>query len=312
MNVTLRQLRYLQALAATGHFGRAAERCGVSQPALSMQIVALERIMGGDLVERHAGGARLTRLGADVTRRAGTVLAEVGELEHLARVRLPPLSGRLTLGVIPSIGPYLLPALLPHLRQHHRALALTIRETVTANLIGELQAGEIDVALISLPAGQAGLVERAIFRDPFRLAVPSQMPEPEGGWRAEALGEAHLLLLEDGHCLRDQTLAACGSAIGAAARGAGVASLETVLHLVAAGHGITLLPEIFVSRFRAESHPGIRVVALEAPAPARHLGLCWRAANARRADFEALAEAIAAIAPGTPGLGTAEFGRQGH
>ncbi|WP_150287241.1 LysR substrate-binding domain-containing protein [Rhabdaerophilum calidifontis] len=313
MSITLRHLRYLQALAGTGHFGRAAERCAVTQPALSAQIRDLEAIMGQVLVERHPGGARLTPFGRQVVARAGPILDEVAALERLGRDRAPVLSGDFALGIIPSIAPYLLPDLLPRLDADYPELVLRIRETVTANLVAELIAGGIDLALLSLPLGEAGLVEEPLFEDPFLLAVPEGLPEPpDGAWIGYARDAGRLLLLEDGHCLRDQTVAACGAVLGNAGRASGVASLETVWQLVAAGQGITLVPALFVARLGAERARGIRIVPAGEPPPARRVGLAFRASDPRRADHAALAAAIRAVAPGGAAIAPRNFDAAHH
>ncbi len=233
--ITLRQLRYFRALAAAGHFGRAAEAAGVSQPALSMQLRELESDLGGVLVERTSTGAELTDLGTEVATRAGEILAAVRDLQALAETRGPPLAAPVHLGVIPSVAPFLLPRLLERVAAAHPHARLSLRETVTDTLVGELVAGALDAIIVSLPLDNDRLVELAAFDDVFLLAAPV------GSFHArrkradpERIGADELLLLEDGHCLRDQALAVCRLIDPRRLNSVGATSLATVLQLVAA------------------------------------------------------------------------------
>ena len=285
---SLKQLRYLSALASAGHFGRAAESAGISQPALSMQIRELERMLGGPLVERTAAGARLTELGIDVAARATQILAAVRDLEDLAFARGDILAGPLRLGIIPSIAPFLLPRLLDAAGAHYPRLRLTVRETITRSLVDELVAGELDAIVASLPLGNPELTEAAAFEDPFLLAAPAGSPHAQRSPAlADLISAEDLLLLEDGHCLRDQALEVCAAIDPRRLRSFGATSLATLLQLVAAGHGITLLPQIAVA---AGASPGNRVniIRFADPEPRRTIAVAWRKSSPRERDFRAL------------------------
>jgi LysR family hydrogen peroxide-inducible transcriptional activator len=277
---SLKQLRYLNALAAAGHFGRAAENAGISQPALSMQIRELERTLGAPLVERTAAGARLTELGTDVAARATQILAAVRDLEDLAFARGAILAGPLRLGIIPSIAPFLLPRLLDAAGARYPGLRLTVRETVTRSLVDELVAGELDAIVASLPLGNPELTEAAAFDDPFLLAA-----------LADLISAEELLLLEDGHCLRDQALEVCAAIDPRRLRSFGATSLATLLQLVAAGHGITLLPQLAVAA-GASPDNRVNIVRFADPEPRRTVAVAWRKSSPRERDFRALAELV--------------------
>jgi LysR family transcriptional regulator, hydrogen peroxide-inducible genes activator len=305
MKITLRQLRYLDALASEGHFGRAADKSAVTQPALSTQIRELEDALGCRLVERVPTGARLTTLGAAIVQRARRILADVGELEDFARAASDQVAGPMSLGVIPSIAPYLLPRLLPLLAATYPDLQLTIRETVTATLVDELNQGQLDVIVASSPLGDSNIVERPLFRDAFLLALPPKGAYALGTFTSAAdIPAEALLLLEDGHCLRDQALASCGAIDARRLRNAGVTSLTTILHLVAAGQGITLLPELFLSAGQVDEGL-IRLVRFAEPEPHRMICLAWRKTSPLAGIYEKIAMAAEGLAnTRTPGLGT--------
>lgn len=297
MRITLRQLRYLDALAVEGHFGRAAERAAVSQPALSAQIRELEEALGCQLIERAASGARLTPAGQDIVTRGRRILAEVEDLEAFARAATDPAAGSLRLGIIPSIGPYLLPKLLSTLAEAFPALKVGVRETVTAGLIGELQAGALDLLIASLPLGDPSFVEVPVFTDSFLLATPATGPLSLGAFdRAADIPAETLLLLEDGHCLRDQTLASCGALDARRLTRAGVTSLATILQLVAAGQGITLLPELFLAATPLDAGR-VRLRRFSAPEPHRTIGLAWRRSSPLSALCERIADLTAQLRP---------------
>jgi LysR family hydrogen peroxide-inducible transcriptional activator len=296
MTVTLRQLRYLDALAATGHFGRAAEASGISQPALSMQIRELEAFLGGAVVERTAAGATLTELGREVAARSGRILALVRDLEDLGATQGAPLTGPLRLGVIPSIAPYLLPKLIAATSRAYPDLRLTVRESVTRSLMSELAAGTLDAIVASVPLGGDDFAEAPAFDDRFLLAVPAGSPHAR---RKPALTELiatdELLLLEDGHCLRDQALEVCSAIDPKRLRSYGATSLSTVLHLVAAGQGITFVPEMAVDA-SLRANRDIALVPFANPAPHRTVGIAWRRTSPRERDFEALAALLRPLA----------------
>lgn len=297
MRITLRQLRYLDALATEGHFGRAAERVAISQPALSAQIRELEEALGCQLVERATSGARLTQAGQEVVVRGQRILAEVEDLEAFVRVAADPAVGSLRLGVIPSIGPYLLPKLLQSLAETFPSLKVGVRETVTASLVGELQDGTLDVVVASLPLEDPSFVEVPVFTDAFLLATPAAGPLSLGVFETAAdIPTEALLLLEDGHCLRDQTLASCGALDARRLTRAGVTSLATILQLVAAGQGITLLPELFLAATAVDTGR-VRLRRFQSPEPHRTIGLAWRRSSPLTALCERIAQLTAKLKP---------------
>jgi LysR family hydrogen peroxide-inducible transcriptional activator len=302
MRVTLRQLRYLDAVAAEGHFGRAAERVSVSQPALSAQIRELEETLGCQLIERIPSGARLTAPGRLIVDRARRILAEVIDLEALARTVADPTSGRLKLGVIPSIGPYLLPRLLPMMGEAFPRLTVSVRETITATLAAELVDGTLDIAIVSLPLDDPSLIELPVFEDAFLLATPARGPLSLGSFdSAGDIPTEALLLLEDGHCLREQALASCGAIDSRRLTRAGVTSLNTILHLVAAGQGITLLPELFLAAMPL-GVGDVRIKRFAAPEPSRTVGIVFRRSSPLGPLAERLASLMAALKPDTSAL----------
>ena len=287
--ISLKQLHYFDLLAASGHFGRAAERAGVTQPALSMQIGSLERSLGAALVERAASGARLTDLGAEVAERGARILAAVRDLESLALARGEVLAGPLRLGIIPSVAPFLLPRLLDVALARYPALRLSVRETITATLLEELVAGELDAIVASLPLQGGELEEEASFEDAFLLAAPSGSPHAlQSPALAELIAADELLLLEDGHCIRDQALAVCHAIDPRRLRSFGATSFSTLLQLVATGHGVTLLPQLAADAGIA-SDARLAVVRFAEPEPSRTIGVAWRRSSPRERDFRVLA-----------------------
>ncbi len=293
--VTLRQLRYLESLARHRHFGRAAEACAVSQPALSMQIKDLEHDLGAVLVERRSNDVSLTETGLEIARRAERILSEVSDLEDFARHRGAVLTGTLRFGVIPSIAPYLLPRLLPVLQERHPDLELELRETQTRFLVEELTRGSLDVVMIALPAPVAEIETLPLFDDAFLLAAPSGDALPaRNRITADDIDPERLILLEEGHCLRDQALAFCSDASGGSLRELGATSLTTVMQMVANGYGITLIPEIAVPVEARDDR--VRLLRFAKPEPFRTVGLGWRRTSPRAHDFRALGEIVSAVA----------------
>lgn len=286
---TLRQLRYLVALAEHGHFGRAAASCHVTQPALSMQIRDLEAELDLTLVERSHGGASLTEDGEELAERARALTAGVKDLEDFARERKGQQARRLILGVIPSIAPYLLPRILPELQAVLPGLDLKVRETQTATLMAELALGDLDAVIAALPLVGDGIETQALFSDPFLLAAPAD--DPVRVQDPRALPADRLLLLEEGHCLRDQALGVCAisdlSAFGAT-------SLTTLLHLVAHGQGITLLPKMAADDLSDER---ISVTPFAEPQPARVVAMAWRAGSPRKRKLREIAARMTQAAP---------------
>jgi LysR family transcriptional regulator, hydrogen peroxide-inducible genes activator len=300
--LTLRQLRYLEALAEHRHFGRAAKACAVSQPALSMQIRDLERLLGVELVERRPGEVVLTEVGAEVARRGRRMLAASRDLVDFARHQGRLLTGRLTLGVIPTIAPYLLPTILPVLQRRYPDLRVELRETQTKVLLEELSRGALDVIMLALPIPDSDLEAVRLFDDPFLLAVPATDPRPATARvRPDDIDQERLILLEEGHCLRDQAVAYCGNALNAGALGLGATSLATVMQMVANGYGVTLVPQVAVD---VEVRDGrVKLLRFAPPQPARTIGLAWRHTSPRKVDFIALGELV------TETLGIAEAHR---
>ncbi|WP_432256224.1 LysR substrate-binding domain-containing protein [Limimaricola sp. AA108-03] len=278
MNPSLKQLRYFVALAETGGFGRAAETVFVSQPALSQQIKELEAILGVELVERLPRGIRLTRAGREVLERSRRILGEVAELERAARLSRG-LTGRLRLGVIPTVAPYLLPIALTRLRARDLTLDIRVREAQTETLLDDLEAGRVDAVVAALPLPVAGLAVEPLVSDRFVLAgtaarLARWVGDPEA-LRPTSLAPDQLLLLDEGHCLADQALEVCGLR-GRGRVDLGASSLATLSGLVAEGFGLTLLPEIAL-RAETAAAPGLALMRFAAPEPARELALVRRA-----------------------------------
>jgi LysR family hydrogen peroxide-inducible transcriptional activator len=288
--ITLRQLRYLSSLARHRHFGRVAEDCAVTQPALSMQIRELEREIGADLVERRPGEIVLTNIGIEVTERADQILAASRDLVDFARHR-DVLSGQLRLGIIPTLAPYILPQVLPRLQADQPRLRLEVRETQTKILLEELARGALDAVMLALPAEGADVETLPLFDDPFLLALPAADPSPERDRvGVEDVDLNLLILLEEGHCLRDQALAFCATPRRDAPAGLGATSLATVMQMVANGYGVTLVPEVAIG---VEVHDRrVKLKRFVKPEPARTIGLAWRRTSPRRRDFEALGKIV--------------------
>jgi LysR family hydrogen peroxide-inducible transcriptional activator len=297
--ITLRQLRYLQALAQHRHFGRAADACAVTQPALSMQIRELEKELEVDLVERRPGEAALTESGTEVARRAERVLAAARDLVDFARHRGRTLSGRLKLGIIPTLAPYVLPKVLPSLQARYPDLTVELRETQTKALIEELVAGKLDAIMLALPLPDAEIETMRLFDDAFLLAVPAGDPLPRSARvNPREIDQQRLILLEEGHCLRDQALAYCATARTQMPLRLGATSLATVMQMVANGYGVTLVPEVAVDvEVRDER---VKLLRFTAPEPGRTIGLGWRRTSPRKADFLALGEIAVEALGGAP------------
>lgn len=275
IGVTLKQLRYFDALARHAHFGRAADACAISQPALSMQIRELEDNLGTALVERGARQVRLTALGEEFAQRVRDILRAVDELGELARASGDSLVGRLRLGVIPTVAPYLLPAIIGALTRAHAGIDIRVRETQTPRLISDLVEGRLDAALVALPVSEPALTEMALFSEEFVLVRPAEdagKPVPSG----EALGTMRLLLLEEGHCFREQALSFCSLSARPRELLDG-SSLSTLVQMVGTGFGVTLIPEMAVE-VETRSAP-VSLARFQDPKPTRTLGLVWRSTN---------------------------------
>ncbi len=289
--ISTKQLTYFDAVARLAHFGRAAEECAVTQPALSMQIQELERELGVKLVERGRT-VRLTDAGEEVARRTAHILAEIHGLADLGASRRAPLTGRLRLGVIPSIAPYVLPRVLQVLKATYPDLDLQIRETLTEYLVAQVEEGSLDAALLALPLDGSALETMPLFEDRFLLAMSDTQAVKPKRKRADAaqLASAPLLLLEEGHCLRDQALSYCAMRDVSGAAAYGASNLSTLVQMVASGMGQTLLPEMSLDVEAARG--GIRVLRFDDPQPSRTVGLAFRRTSPLKADFEALGTVI--------------------
>lgn len=289
--ITIRQLTYLVALAETRHFSRAAALCHVTQPALSTQIKDLEHALGFQVIERKRGAMEFTSEGKEILRRATAILAEVRDLEDFAKQRRGVLVGPLTVGIIPSIAPYLLPLCLPAIQAEFPRLDLKLRETQTTQLMTELASGLVDIAILALPIESTSVDVMPLFDDKFLIAVsadqgrtlPARLPP-------DSIEPDRLLLLEEGHCLRDQALSYCHVANPKNLTTLGATSLNTVLQMVAAGYGITLLPEIVTRVDKPD--PRIVLKRFTAPEPKREVVMAWRATSPRVSDFKELGKLI--------------------
>lgn len=290
-NLTFKQLRYFEALARHGHFGRAAEACSISQPALSMQIKAFEEELGAELFERGGRQVRLTSFGEEIALRAKDILRSLDELDGYARASRGGLVARLRIGVIPTVAPYLLPSLIGELTRLHGGLDLHVRETLTPKLVQELNEGRLDMAIVALPVSEPSLTEVALFTESFVLVRPREdegKPTPN----REALREMRLLLLEEGHCFRDQALSFCNLKPRAMQPRdlLDASSLSTLVQMVDAGLGITLIPEMAVAvETRSAS---VSVTRFKNPQPSRTIGMVWRKTSPLAKQFSQISEAV--------------------
>jgi LysR family hydrogen peroxide-inducible transcriptional activator len=291
IRLTVRQMQYFDALAQTLHFGRAATAAGVSQPALSAQIAEMEERLACKLFDRSGRSVRLTEEARALQPRIERILQELRDIESSALRGRLTMEGRFRLGIIPTIAPYLLPSALPELRTRFPALQLELREAVTATLVADTSAGRIDGFVAALPLDYPGLVTEELFPDRFFLAVPEQDPafsSPPVAPESPAL--ERLMLLEEGHCLREQALAVCGSVKPVAMANYGATSLTTLLQMVAHGLGVTLIPEMAV----ADGHvmTGLKVVPFAEPMPQRAVCLAWRRNSMRHHECLELAKIL--------------------
>ena len=289
---TPQQLRYLDALAEHRHFGRAASACAVSQSTLSAGILALERLLDADLLDREAGKhVVFTRLGEDLVVRARAALLALEAVSDTAEAARAPMSGTLRMGVIPTVGPFLLPGLMPVLRARYPRLRLYLREDNTDRLLAGLESGRLDLLLLALPYGCGNATLVTLMRDEFFVALPPGHPLARlDRIPAAALETEPLLLLEEGHCLRDQALTACGR-LRERADAFAATSLYTLAQMVAGGLGITLLPRIAVDA-GITAGTDIELRPLDGVGGWRSIALAWRANSPRQADFRALAQTL--------------------
>ena len=292
---TLRQLRYFEALARIGHFGKAAESCSISQPALSVQVKELEEMLGVELLERSARQIRLTSFGEEFVLRVREILRAVDELGDLARASRQDLVGRLRIGIIPTIAPYLLPSVIASLTRNNPGLDIHLRETVTPKLIQELSEGRLDTAVVALPVSEPTFSEVALFEESFLLVRPAEdagKPVPN----REKLREMRLLLLEEGHCFREQALSFCNLGMGASKPRELLdgSSLSTLVQMVGAGIGVTLIPEIAVPVETRSAH--VSVSRFEEPQPTRTIGMVWRKTSPIARQLMQVADVVRASA----------------
>src|SRR5579872_5647754 len=293
MELKLKDLRYLVAVADLRHFGRAAARCFVSQPTLSAQLKKLEQSLGVQLIERTPNNVSLTAPGEEVVARARRIIEASEEVVALAAAARDPLGGRLRVALLPTIGPYLLPQIAPLIRRRLPRLQLQLYEYQTTPMLEKLHAGELDAGILALPVELAGLESRELYREPFLVALPERHPlAAHETLRAGDIKSERLLLLEEGHCLRDQALEVCSRAGVREAQDFRATSLETLRQMVAAGAGVTLLPEL-ACRGAYRSARGLTLRPFAKPVPQRSIGALWRRSTARRAAIDALTQVIA-------------------
>jgi LysR family transcriptional regulator, hydrogen peroxide-inducible genes activator len=282
-------------LARHSHFGRAAAAYAISQPALSMQIKELEEALGAVLIERGARQVRLTKFGEEAALRVRHILRSVDELGDFARASRDRLAGRLRIGMIPTIAPYLLPTVIGNLTGMHPELDVHVREALTSKLIQELAEGRLDTAIVALPVSESSLTEVALFAENFLLVRPGEddgAPVPD----SEALGEMRLLLLEEGHCFRDQALSFCNMQSSPPREVLDASSLSTLVQMVSAGMGVTLIPEMAVTvETRSAS---VSVARFKDPQPSRTIGMIWRKTSPLAGQLLQLSEVVRRSADG--------------
>ncbi|KGJ03165.1 LysR family transcriptional regulator, hydrogen peroxide-inducible genes activator [Paracoccus halophilus] len=300
-NISMKHLRYFEALARHGHFGRAAEACAISQPALSLQMKELEHILGTPLIERGTRQVRLTALGEAFAARARDILRAVDELALLGHMAEGPLTGPLRIGVIPTVAPYLLPGVVKALSARFPGLDLRPREAITRLLIDDLTKGRMDTAIVALPVSEPMLVEMPLFSEEFLLVRPGEdalKPAPS----AEMLGEMRLLLLDEGHCFRDQALSYCKMSASVARDMMEGSSLATLVQMVGAGIGVTLVPQMAIPiETRSAS---VSVTRLAPPRPSRKIGMIWRKTNPLGDRLEQVGAIVRDVALATIGTET--------
>lgn len=288
--ISTKQLRYFHALSRLKHFGKAADHCAVTQPALSMQIKDLEHILGLSLVIRGKTKITLTPDGEEVAKRAEKILADIQDISDYAKTRGGILAGSFRLGIIPTIAPYILPKILPALIKEFPELDLKLKESTTPHLTDALLQGQLDAILVALPIPHADFMTKELFNDPFFLVAHSDCSEQNTN-PTKLLDENNLLLLEEGHCLRDQAISLCEKVSPQSLSQYGATSLKTLLELVANKQGITLIPKLAANVEISNESP-LRLIPFEHPAPTRSIGLVWRKSSPRTKDFNALSKTI--------------------
>jgi len=311
-NLTIKQMRYFEALARHSHFGRAAEACAISQPALSMQIREMEETLGAALFERSARNIRLTGFGEIFAPRVREILRSVDELGELARATEGQPVGRMRIGIIPTIAPYLLPAIIAGLDESFPALDIHIRETLTHRLIEELADSRIDTAIVALPVSESSLTEVALFSEEFVLVRPG-VDQDKQVPNADMLAEMKLLLLEEGHCFRDQALSFCNMPSARPRDGLDGSSLSTLVQMVSAGMGVTLIPEMAVT-VETRGTP-VSIARFTRSKPSRTIGMIWRKTSPLADQLMQIADIVRQSAgiltiPTTDGKRSNKRGRQ--
>lgn len=291
--MTLTELRYIVALARERHFGRAADKCNVSQPTLSVAVKKLEDELGLALFERSSGEVRVTPVGSQVVAQAERTLAEAARVTEIAAAGKDPLSGPLRLGVIYTIGPWLLPALVPRVKARAPRMPLYIVEDYTENLLERLKACELDVLVLALPIAEPGIVAQPVYEEAFRTLVPVAHPWAKlKSLRPAQLLDEPLLMLGAGNCFRDQVLDLCARASrGESPQVLEGSSLETIRHMVASGVGVTVMPSSSVDGIAADD-PLLRVKPFVEPTPSRRVGLVWRSSFPRHKAIDLMREAL--------------------
>ena len=288
--ISTKQLRYFHALSRLKHFGKAADYCAVTQPALSMQIKDLEHILGLSLVVRGKSKITLTPDGEEIALRAEKILADIQDIGDYAKTRGGILAGTFRLGIIPTIAPYILPKILPALQQDFPDLDLKLKETTTPHLSDALIQGQLDAILVALPIHHAELMTKELFSDPFFLVINSENSSQTTN-PTQLLEENNLLLLEEGHCLRDQAISLCENVSQQTLSQFGATSLKTLIELVANNQGITLVPKL-AAKVEIPTDSPLRIIPFDPPEPVRTIGLVWRKSSPRIKDFSALAKTI--------------------
>ncbi len=305
--MNLRDLRYFVALAEHRHFGRAATACFVSQPTLSTQIRKIEDELGVALVERTPRKVLLTECGREIALRAREVLNEIEQIRAIARRTLDPESGTLRLGIFPTLGPYLLPHVVPQLRERFPRLELLLTEDKTEAVLRRLREGQLDAGILALPLHDDSLHAEFLFEEPFVLATPDGHPlAHRKELRLTDLADQNLMLLEDGHCLRDQALEVCRLAGAGEKTGFRATSLETLRQMVAANVGVTLLPILAVHPPVAQTG-NVHLIPFRGTPPSRRIAMAWRRSSAMSAflkrfaaSFRELPPALLRVAAETP------------
>ncbi|MEO0550583.1 MAG: hydrogen peroxide-inducible genes activator [Pseudomonadota bacterium] len=289
---TLRQLQFLCSVADHGSFSRAAEACNVTQPTLSSAIKEIEALLGVQLIEREARGASLTHSGAATVERARRILADSADLVSAAQQAGVPLAGPFRLGAIPTIAPFLLPKALAEMRKAHPDLKLYLREDQTDRLLDSLRARKLDAALIALPWDAPGIETQALFDDEFLLVVPPEhdlMRKPTLG--ARDLGDEEVLLLEDGHCLRDHAVSVCRLPDRRSGADVTATSLPTLVHMVAGGLGVSLLPKVAVDG-GLTAGTNVEIRPFDNPLIGRQIGVAWRSRSPRAAEAQLIGQIV--------------------